>query len=45
MESIIESVFTDNRLLFKSGFINYWILGSVKIVLKTPFPDAILVEY
>ena len=26
-----------NRLLFKSGFINYWILGSVKIVLKTPF--------
>ena len=35
----------ENRLLFKSGFINYWILGSVKLVLKMPFLDAILVEY
>ena len=43
--SILKANKTTNRLLFKSGFINYWIWGSVKFVLKTPFPDAILVEY
>ena len=34
-----------NRLLFQSGFINYWILGSVLLVLKTPFPHGELCEF
>ena len=34
-----------NRLLFKKGFINYWILGSVLLVFRRHFYEAILVKY
>ena len=35
----------ENRLLFKSGFINNWIWGSIWLVFRTSLPEGILVEY
>ena len=35
---------TSNRLLFKNGFINYWILGSVLLVLRRHLHEAIMVN-
>ena len=35
--------YIDNRLLFKSGFINNWIWGSIWLVLRTSILEAILV--
>ena len=35
----------NNRLLFKNGFINYWIWGSVLLVFRRHLHEAILVKY
>ena len=35
---LLRLIRTFNRLLFKSGFFNYWILGSVQLVLHVGRP-------
>ena len=42
---IIIIIIIINRLLFKSGFINNWIWGSIWLVFRTSLPEGILVEY